>query len=229
MKANKEYNLIQKKFLVDKDITQAINSLLVSDYFNSPKFQELYGDILFQKGDLHSALEIFIQEKKYYKAGYCCLLSNDINSARIFFEQAESSPAQNWELFLCQLFDNEVTVIPSYLQLRSFLERDFSAFLKYKLEKHVQKILDISEYLSEINPEINKIIARCFLNYEYFEYSKIYLERAFEFTTQDAELYYLSAKYFLASNEILEAKTSLKKAIFLQKNYLPAIELLEKL
>ena len=229
MKANKEYNLIQKKFLVDKDITQAISSLLASEYFNSPKFQELYGDILFQKGDLHSALEIFIQVKNYYKAGYCCLLSDDINSAKIFFEQAEASPAQNWELFLCQLFETEITTTPTYLQIRSFLERDFSAFLNYKLEKLIQKIIDVSEYLFEINPEVNKILAKCFLNYKYFEYSKIFLERAFDFTTEDAELYYLSAKYFLSQNEITEAKNSLNKAIYLQNNYIPAIELLEML
>ena len=223
-----DYLLIQKKILIEKNFLQASELLDVVDLSDIQK-KELKADILFYENDFSLASLLYNELGDLYKEAYCYLLSGNMPKAHQILEKALPSPAQNWSLFFCQVFTQNVTVSPSYLQIRAFLERDLSAFLKLNLVEYVQKIIDISEYLFAINPETNKIIARTFLYNDYPTYAKEYFNRAFEFTTEDAELYYLSGLYYLKINDLSEARSALRKAIALNDNYIPAKELLEKI
>ena len=102
-------------------------------------------------------------------------------------------------------------------------------YLRLNLVSYVQKIIDISDYLFEINPETNKYIAKAFLNNNYPDYAKEYIDRAFCYTTKDAELYYILAKYYKTQDRIDKVKENLKEAIRLAENYVPAKIMLTEL
>ena len=229
MTTNSEYYTIQFEVLKNKDYSKALELLKKSDNFFSDKFQELYADILFAQNNFAQSAAIYEKLGQFYKFGYCTLLFGDRQNAQLIWENCPKSAAQNWGIFFCQLFTDKVTVLPTYLQIRAFLERDLGAFLKLNHIEFVQKIIDISEYLADINPETNKIIARCFLYNNYPTYAKEFFKRAFDFTTEDAELYYLSGLYYIKMNDLSEAKKCLRNAIKLNENYFPAKELLSEL
>lgn len=229
MAVNSEYIAIQKIVLEEKNYEKALNLICSSDLRDSYLYKELLGFVLFRMNDFVSSAKIYEALGDFYKFGYCNLLNGDYFSAKLIWQKTPTSPAQNWGLFFCELFSDDVSCAPTYLQVRAFLERDLGAFLRLNLEEYVQKILDISEFLFDVNPETNKIIARAFLYNDYPQYAKIYLDRALDFTDEDSELYYLLAVYNNTIGETEIAKNSLKKAIELNENYMPAKLLLEKI
>ena len=229
MAASSEYVAIQKIILEEKNYDKALNLIYSSCLKDSYLYQELLALVFFRLNDFISSAKIYESLRDFYKLGYCNLLNGDVNSAKFIWRKTPSSPAQNWGLFFCELFSDDVSCAPTYLQIRAFLERDLGAFLRLNLDEYVQKIIDVSEFLFEVNPETNKIISRAFLYNDYPQYAKIYLDRAFDFTDEDAELYYLSGVYNNTIGKTEDAKNILKKAIELNENYIPAKLLLEKI
>jgi len=229
MKENKEYFLIQNIIFNQKDYAKAFELLNLSEFFSQTAYQELYAQTLFRQGNFSSAALIYEKIGKFYEVGYCHLLLNEREKAYEFWKLSQDSPARNWGMFFCEVFTENLTKYPSYLQIRAFLERDLSLFLKLNLIEFVQKIIDISEYLFDINPETNKIIARSFLYNNYPNYAKEYFYRAFDYTNQDAELYYLWGLYNLQIKNTSDCINALRKAISINENYIPAKELLNKL
>lgn len=226
---NNEFLNIQYLTYTEKKYDEAIEQIKCSPFFASEKYQHFLGQIYFLKLDLENAEKIFKKLNSFYELAYCYMLQNNFDDALKYFKISPSSPAQNWGLFFCELFTQKVTTVPSYLQIRSFLERDLALFLKLNLVELVQKTIDISEFLEQINPETNKIIARTFLYNNYPEYAKEYFIRAFDYTKNDAELYYLSGLYYKKINNLKEAQKSFKEALELNENYIPAQEQLNKL
>lgn len=226
---NNELYAIQKLVYQDKNYDGAISLILASQYASNIKYQELLGMAYFYKLDMDNSSKIFKKLKDTYKYGYCEFLMGNIKEARKIFTFAPISPAQNWSLFFSELFFDKTTTIPSFLQIRAFLERDLNLFLKLTLTEYVQKLIDISDFLFDINPESNKLIAKSFLYNNYPQYAKEYLDRALDYTNQDAELYYLLGLYNYVIEEISDAKYSFQKALILNENYIPAKNLLKQL
>ena len=222
MTINSEYLYLQELIYSDKNYDKAKEIILNSDKSNEEEYQELLGLIYFYQFDFVKSAEIFKNISDKYKYAYSLLLLNQHEECREVLNAAPMSPAVNWTLFFCEMFSPHVTHTPTYLQIRSFLERDLNLYLKIDLDEYVQKIIDISDFLFEVNPETNKLIAKTFLYNNYPEYAKEYLTRAFEYTDKDAELYYLSGIYYLGQNEISDAKSSFKKTLILNENYIPA-------
>ena len=224
-----EYYKIENLIYKDKKFDEAIRTIELSKISEQKNYMLLKATAYTEKNELEQAAKIYEKLNDFYNLGYCYFLMNKIDLAIEFFKKAPPSPAQNWNLFFAEIFKGRVNITPTYLQIRAFLERDFDKFLKLNLSFYIQKIIDISEYLFEINPETNKFIARAFLNNDYPEYAKEYLDRAFDFTTKDAELYYLLAKYYCTQNQMEKVKENLKEALRLSDNYVPAKIMLEKI
>ena len=223
-----EYSVIEKLIYKNKCFDEAIDLINASKFCNTKKYRQLKADAYFKKEDFEKAAVLYSELQDFYQLAQCYLLLNQIDLAIEFFKKSEPTPAQNWGLFFAELFRGRFNNNPSYLQIRAFLERDLNLFLRLNLTSHVQKIIDISEYLFDINPETNKFIAKAFLNNGYPDYAKEYLDRAFEFTNQDAELYYLLAKYYEFSGQKDKIITNLEEALRLSENYVPALIMLER-
>jgi len=220
---------IQKLIYQNKNYDEAISLILASPNAMNIDYQSLLAMAYFYKLDVEKSAKIFKQTNELYKYAYCQFLLKNINEARKLWSKLPISPAQNWSLFFCELFFDKTTTVPSFLQIRAFLERDLNMFLKLTLTEYVQKIIDISDFLFDINPETNKLIAKTFLYNNYPQYAKEYFDRAFDYTNQDAELYYLLGVYNYAIGEISDAKYSFQKALTLNENYIPAKNLLQKI
>lgn len=226
---NNEIYSIQKLIYQDKNYDEAISLISASQYVRSTKYQELLGMAYFYNLDIENSAKIFKKLNDVYKYGYCEFLMGNVKEARKIFASAPISPAQNWSLFFSELFFDKTTTIPSFFQIRAFLERDLNLFLKLTLTDYVQKLIDISDFLFDINPEANKLIAKSFLYNNYPQYAKEYLNRALDYTNQDAELYYLLGLYNYVIEEISDAKYSFQRALALNENYIPAKNLLKQL
>ena len=223
-----EYSQIETLIYKDKSYDKAVSMIMASELSITKPYKELLANAYFAKDDFENAAKLFNELNDFYQTGQCYLLLNQIDLAIEFFKKAEATPAQNWGVFFAELFRGRFNTEPSYLQVRAFLERDLNSFLRLNLISHVQKIIDISDYLVDINPETNKFIAKAFLNNEYPDYAKEYLDRAFEITNQDPELYYLFAKYYETTGQKDKVILNLKEAIKLSENYVPAQIMLEK-
>ncbi len=224
---NKDFLLLEELIYKQKNYSKVISLIGSSACSDCPQCAELLALAYFFQNNFTKSLAIYEKLNNFYHVGYCWLLMGEPEKALETWQKAPSSPAQNWGVVLCESFIDKPKTLPSYLQIRSFLERDLNAFLKLNLVSYVQKVIDISEFLEEINPETNKIIARTFLYNNYPVYAKEYFNRAFDFTTEDAELYYLLALYYQMVGEHADAKNSLRRAIALNDNYVPAKLLLE--
>ena len=229
MTTSSEYIHLQELLYISKNYDKAKEIIVNSNRKNEAYYQELLGLIYFYQFDFAKSAEIFRNLDDKYKYAYSLLMLNQHEKCQEVLNNAPLSPAANWTLFFCEMFSPHVTHTPSYLQIRSFLERDLNLYLKIDLVEYVQKIIDISDFLFEVNPETNKLIAKTFLYNDYPQYAKEYLTRAFEYTDKDAELYYLSGIYYLGENEISDAKNSFKKTLILNENYIPAKIRLEEL
>ena len=229
MTTNKEYIEIHNTIYKKKNYKKAIEALNSSKVLKQTNYQRLLAEALFYAGNFPESAIIFNNLKMNYHLGLCYLFLGDYKTAQSIWKETTASPAQNWSLFFCELLTNNIKTPPSFLQIRTFLERDLNLFLKFKKTLYIQTIIDYSEILADINPETNKIIAKTFLYNNYPNYAKEYFVRAFDFTTQDAELYYLCGIYNEMINDIPEAQKCLKQAILLNDNYVPAKLLLEKL
>lgn len=225
----KEYSEIENLIYTEKNYDEAITKINSSAFSNSKAYKKLLADAFFYKDEFAPAAKIYNEIGEFYHAGYCYFLINQIDLAIEFFIKAEESPARNWNLFFAETFRARINTNPTYLQIRAFLERDMNLFLRLDLVSYVQQIIDISDYLFSVNPETNKFIARAFLNNDYSDYAKEYIDRAFDFTTKDAELYYLLAKYYRTQGLTEKVTENLKEALRLSDNYVPAKLMLEGL
>ncbi|MCR4880519.1 MAG: hypothetical protein K6A44_01010 [bacterium] len=224
-----EYYEIEYLIYKDKEYDEAIKRIDASSHCAETRYQNLKAEAFFRKDDFGNAVKVYYELGDFYHVGYCYFLMNQVDIAIDFFNKAEDSPARNWSLFFAEIFRARVNISPTYLQVRAFLERDLNLFLRLNLVTYVQKIIDISDYLFEINPETNKYIARAFLFNHYPDYAKEYIDRAFEFTSKDAELYYLLAKYYKTQGQTDKVKDNLQKALSLSDNYVPAQLMMEEI
>jgi len=229
MQKNSKFYDIQKLIYKDKSYDKAINSILESSNSEDFSLQSLLALAYFYKGEFKKSSDIFAEISDLYSYGYSELLLGNTEDALLIWQHTQPSPAQNWGLFFCELFTDKIVTKPSYLQIRAFLERDLNAFLKFNLVQYVQKIIDVSEFLFDINPETNKFIARAFLYNGYPEYSIEYLNRALDYTDKDAELFYLQGLYYLAVDLKNKAKINFEEALKINNNYIPAKNWLLKL
>src|SRR5574344_1655124 len=76
--------------------------------------------------------ESFFKKNDYsLELGYCKLLTEDIDSAKIIFSKiANSNPRAHWALRLIQFIEGFVSFLPSYFEIRNFLEIDINLLLK---------------------------------------------------------------------------------------------------
>lgn len=222
MTVNKDFFELQKLFFVEKKYDETIQYIVSSRFVELADFQEILANAYFMKFDFVSAATIYQRLGMLYHVGYCHLLFGDTKTARSVWDNTPVSSAQKWGMFFCELFGEKVVTVPTFLQIRAFLERDLALFLKLNHVVFVQKIIDVSEFLFDINQETNKIIARTFLYNNYPTYAKEFFNRALDFTTQDAELYYLLGLYYKGQNDLKEAKNAFRSAVFLNNNYLMA-------
>ena len=175
--------------------------------------------------------EHFFENNNYkLEYGYCKLLKNEVNEARkIFTPLREYDMRADWAYLFIQFMNNYIQYMPTYFQVRNFLEIDIALLLKSGLSESVENVINACDIFYQINQESYKFIARVLLNYNYPSVAKIFLNRGVERCYNDPELHFLYGNYHLKCNNNILAKREFETSLEVLPDYYPAKMMLKKL
>lgn len=183
----------------------------------------------FLSGDL-SVEDFFSKNNFLLEYGYCKLLSGDVSAAKnAFLKIANNDFRADWAVKLIQFIDCYVTILPSYFQIRNFLEIDLNLLIQHGQAQFVENIINGADLFYSVNPESYKFIARVMINNDFLEVALLYLNKAKDKFYYDPEMHFMFANCYIKKNQIDKAKESLKNCLLILPKYFPAKMLLEKL
>lgn len=175
--------------------------------------------------------EKYFQNNDYQlEFGYCELLKGNLDNAkRIFAPISNYNPRAHWALRMIQFIEGYVTFLPSYFEIRNFLEIDIYLLLKAKKLNWVENIINGDDLFFSVNSESYKFIARVLMYNNYAEVAKIYLDKGIENSYGDPEIHIILADYYLSKNDKEKAIKSLTNCLRILPEYYPAKKKLKEL
>ena len=177
----------------------------------------------FYSFDFTNCEEFFKSNDCYLQYGYCLLLQGDLETAkRFFFKIKDYNPRADWAIKLIQFMQGYVISLPSYFQIRNFLEIDLNWLLQLKQYNYVEYIINGANLFYSVNSESYKFIARVLINNGYYKMAKIYLDKAKDHLYFDPELHILYVYYYSHTGETQEALKSAKICLQILPDYFPA-------
>lgn len=231
-------NKARQEIFVNKNPDIAINLLSESsdELSKSGDFYKKLSKITLalayhEKKDYQKAAEIYLQAGESYQAGFCYLLAgNEFEAQKLWFSYCKDSPAAQWGKCLLDLINlRNHPRIPSYLQIRNFLEMDIGYFIEANKIRYAENLIKNDELLASVNLESYKLIGRALLNFGFLTPAKKYLIKSLEIVDQDSETYYHLGQYNYMVDDYNESIKMLKRCLELNSYYVPATMLLKKI
>ena len=183
----------------------------------------------FLSGD-YSVEDFFKQNNFLLECAYCKLISGDLTEAEVVFSKLSAQDFRaDWAIKLISFIQNKVLVIPSYFQIRNFLEIDLNLLLQAGQAQFVENIINGADLFYSVNPESYKFIARVMLNNDFVEIALYYLNKAKERFYNDPEMHLMLANCYIKKGEIPKAKESIQNCLTILPEYFPAKRLLSEL
>ena len=215
------------KFYADKDYSGLKQILSESDAADE---LDILARIFIEEKDYLSAANIYDKTGMRYEYGRCLLLSGNLEETRhIWRSIKEDTPATLWGKSLLEFINLYVVNIPSFFQIRAFLEVDLDALLCANLITYCENIANGAHLFAQNNPESYKFIGRVFVNNKYFELAELFLKKAKDVCYIDPEVHFLLAKCYLHKKDIKHAKDALKICLDKGYGYYPAKKLLKEI
>lgn len=172
----------------------------------------------------------FKKNKNLLELGYCKLLRGKLKDAKkLFAAISNHNPRGHWALRLIQFIEGYVCFMPTYFEIRNFLEIDIHLLLKAKQIKFVENIINGDDLFAEVNTESYKFIARVLMFNKHYDIAKIYLDKGINYSYTDPELHILNAEYHLINNDKESAIKSLRNCLNVLPEYYPAKTKLKEL
>jgi len=183
----------------------------------------------FLSGDF-SGEDFFKQNDFALEYGYCRLLSGDAEGAKSsFLKIAKQDFRADWGRKLVQFIQGYVSNVPSYFQIRNFLEIDLNLLIRAGQAQFVENIINGADLFYSINPESYKFIARAMYNNDFAEVALYYLQKAKDKFYYDPEMHFMLANCYAKQGDILRAKESARNCLNILPAYFPAKKLLDTL
>ena len=80
--------------------------------------------------DLKICEDYFRKNKLYLELGYCELLKGNLeNSKKLFANISNYNPRAHWAVRMIQFIEGYVTFLPTYFEIRNFLELDIDSMI----------------------------------------------------------------------------------------------------
>lgn len=199
---------------------------------NSLKQEELeiLARIYLNEKEYQKAAQIYKQTGMLYEYGRCELLQGHLDKTKSIWDDIkEENQAVLWGRSLLEFINLYVVHIPSFFQIRAFLEVDLDAILRANLITYCENIVNGAHLFAQNNQESYKFIGRVFVNNEYFDLAELFLKRAKDICYVDPEVHFLLAKCYIKKRNLQEAKKALNVSIEKGYGYYPARKLLEKI
>lgn len=173
--------------------------------------------------DLKICEDYFRKNKLYLELGYCELLKGNLeNSKKLFANISNYNPRAHWALRMIQFIEGYVTFLPTYFEIRNFLELDIDLLLKANKIEWVENIINGDDLFYSVNSESYKFIARVLMYNDYPEIAKIYLDKGINNSYGDPELHIILADYWLYKKDRKKAIKTLKNCARILPDYYPA-------
>ena len=169
--------------------------------------------------------------KKYgysLEYGYCLILDGKLTEAEKELKKNDSIRA-DWALKLIPFMQGYVEILPTYFQIRNFLEIDINLLLLAKQKDFVAYILGGADLLYSVNCESYKFISRVLMNNGYFDSSKTYLDKAKDSTYNDPELHFMYCQYYIYNKDFAKALQAINDCLAILPEYYPAKKIKEAL
>ena len=211
---------ITKLFYKEKDYSK-IKELL-KDCSDSWSFNIL-GRIALYDIKPEDAFEYFNKSGNVYGCAHCKFLMGEIEEARILSTLIkDTSPTADWLLCITNLLCNDYSRYPTYFQIRNFYEQDLELLFLYKQTETIKKIISLNQYFETFNREIYKYSARVLGNNNHYQEAKQLLRKSLEIYFKDPETHYMLGEIYEKEYNKEQAIKSYKKAIEVNKEYMPA-------
>ncbi len=184
----------------------------------------------FLNGDFSSVLEFFTEHDFLLEEAYCELFLGNFDKAIISFTKLKEIDIRaDWALKIIQFIKNEIQILPSYFQIRNFLEIDLHFLIVANLKEAVENVINGADLFFGVNPESYKFIARVLVYHGYDGIAFHYLKKAKDKFYYDPEMHLLLAGCFYRAGEISLAKKSANSCLSILPNYYPAKKMLATL
>ncbi len=180
----------------------------------------------FLVGQFDDCQKFFAQNGFMLEEGYCELVADNLERATALFEKIKNIDIRaHWGLYLISMIQLNPRICPTYFELRNFLEIDLNILITYGKGQYVRNILDYTDYMSRINPEIFKFIGRVFYKNGLKDEARYLFHRAKDVFYLDPELHYLIACMYLDNGDKKMALHYAKTCQEVLPEYYPAVNL----
>lgn len=193
----------------------------------SKKYEQIKNEFL--SGRIKGCKAFFEQNGYYTEAGYCYIMLDNLEKARIMFEKALAYDIRaHWGLLLLQFISGEISMHPTYFEVRNFLEIDLDILILYCKGNYVEKIIRYADYMAFYNPECYKFIGRAFWAHNLMPAAMLFLRIAKDKLYNDPELHFLLAYiYYYNDKNTAKAQKALETCLSILPKYAPAEGLLK--
>lgn len=184
----------------------------------------------FLSGRIKGCYAFFEKENYLVEAAYCDIILDRLKEARKkFFKLAEIDIRAHWGLCLLDMIEGNITINPTYFEIRNFLEIDLNILILYCKGDYVENIVKYADYLACFNIECYKFIGRVFWAYNFLPISMHFLKKAKDKMFNDPELHYLLGYIYYNEGNYLKSKASVETCLNILPQYAPACALDKKL
>lgn len=221
----------QKQLLTAFFVDKAYSSL--AEFANaSESFTELYfaARSLLELQQYDKAAIIFEKIGCLYEFGRCELLCGRYDNAKkIWHSIKDDTPATLWGKSLLEFINLYVVHVPTFFQIRAFLEVDLDALMRANQLQFCENIVNGAHLFEKNNQESYKFIGRVFLNNNYIDLALLFLQKAKDICYIDPEVHFMLAKCYLHKQDKTNAIKALNVSLEKGFGYFPAKRLLEQI
>lgn len=172
--------------------------------------------------------DFFKENGNILEYGYCLILEGQLDKAEQVLRTIDSIRA-DWAVKLIPFMKGHVEILPTYFQIRNFLEIDINLLLLAKQTDSISYILGGADILYSVNCETYKYIARVMMNNGFYDIAENYLKEARSNTYNDPELHFMYCQYYIKKQAFDKALQSIQECLKILPEYYPAIKIKEAL
>lgn len=196
---------------------------------DTPYLMDYLGFLFLESGDYDSAEKFFSDQKLYYQEGLCKILKGDKTSTRKLWYSVPENIAISWGKVFLGVLDQKLEAIPTFLQVRNFLESTLNYLFKAKQTDFAYKLIGAKDFFADCNIESYKYIGRVLMDNGHEDLAFEYFNKSINLIPQDYEAYFHLGELYLRQNNIQKAIYSYKKVLELNPYHTPAEKILKKL